>query len=232
MDAFVTCAKTKRRLQRTRRKNLRRREESKRSAQEDAHLRGGVYEAFARESAVEQGLDPRVWPFVPLSAEAAAQMGREYALIHSVERNHRLRPAPPRAPPPAEAPDRPGRQVCFANPLVTSDHAPAPHKAQRAVGCHTSALSVSPGCTELPTRLRRGGRVPSNEESPDSRVRFPSNEETPNRVRFPSYEETPNPPTPYRSGRSLPGPVGDDGTIRKYFSAGAKGGRVSHFIAV
>ena len=153
-------------------------------------------------------------------------------MVHSVERNHRLRPAPPRAPPPAEAPDRPGRRVCFANPLVTSDHAPAPHKAQRAVGCHTSALSVSPGCTELPTRLRRGGRVPSNEESPDSRVRFPSNEETPNRVRFPSYEETPNPPTPYRSGRSLPGPVGDDGTTRKYFSAGAKSGRVSHFIAV
>ena len=45
-------------------------------------------------------------------------MGREYALIHSVERNHRLR-ARPCAPPPAEPPDRPGRRVRFADPPVT-----------------------------------------------------------------------------------------------------------------
>ena len=145
MDAFAERAKTKRRLHRTRRKNLRRREESKRSAREDARLRSGVYEAFARESAVEQGLDPSVWPFIPLSAEAAAQMGREYALIHSVERNHRLRRAPPRAPPPAEPPDRPGRRVRFADPLVTEastgqlDSVLA--QAQGGAGCHTSSLS-------------------------------------------------------------------------------------------
>ena len=39
-------------------------------------------------------------------------------------------------------------------------------------------------------------------------------------------------PRPRAAQRGLPGPVGDDGTTRKYFSAGAKGGRVSHFIAV
>ena len=90
VDAFAARAKTKRRLQLTRPKNLWRREESKRSAQEDARLRSGVYKAFARESTIEQGLDPCVWPFIPVSTEAVAQMGRKYALIHSVERNHRL----------------------------------------------------------------------------------------------------------------------------------------------
>ena len=171
VDAFVERAKTERRLQRTRRKNHRRWEESRRSAQEDARLRGGVYEAFARESAVEQGLDPSVWPFVPLSAEAAAQMGREYAMVHSVERNHRLRRAPPRAPPPAEPPEWPGQRVRFADPLVTNDLAPVLHSAacpgrsgmtgqpvsisaqvQRAAGCHTSALS-DPGVMESITGI-------------------------------------------------------------------------------
>ena len=42
--------------------------------EEDTRLRHGVYKAFARESAVEQGLDPSVWPFVPLSKEAATEM--------------------------------------------------------------------------------------------------------------------------------------------------------------
>ena len=90
-----------------------------------------MYEAFARKNAVKQGLDPCAWPFVPLLKEAAAQMGREYAWIHLVERNHRLRRAPPRAPPPAEPPDRLGRRVCFADPLVTSDHALAPEEATK-----------------------------------------------------------------------------------------------------
>ena len=108
VDAFAECTKTERRLQRTRRKNLRRREESKRRAQEDAHLRSGMYEAFARESVVEQGLDPSVWPFVPLSTEEEAQMGREYALVLLVKQNHQIRRAPTHAPPPAEPPNRPG----------------------------------------------------------------------------------------------------------------------------
>ena len=60
-------------------------------------------------------------------------MAREYAeveaLVFSVERNHRLRRAPPREPPQAEPPDRPGRRVCFADPLVTSDHAPTSREA-------------------------------------------------------------------------------------------------------
>ena len=122
VDAFAAGAKAERRRLKTRRKNQRRREESRRNAGADTRLRHGVYEAFARESAVEQGLDPSVWPFVPLSKEAAAGMAQEYAqveaLIHLVERNHRLRPAPLHDPPQAEPPDRPGRRVRFADPLV------------------------------------------------------------------------------------------------------------------
>ena len=50
-------------------------------------------------------------------------MGQEYALIYSIERNHRLRRAPPHAPPPAELPDRPGQRVRFADPPVTGSKA-------------------------------------------------------------------------------------------------------------
>ena len=100
MDVCAASAKTERRLRRTRRKNRRRREDHRRRAEEDTRLRHDVYEAFARESAVELGLDPSVWPLVPLSEEAAVEMAREHAevktLIHSVERNHRVRRAPPR----------------------------------------------------------------------------------------------------------------------------------------
>ena len=53
-------------------------------------------------------------------------MAREHAevetLIHSVERNHRLRRAQPRETPREEPPDRPGRRVRFADPLVAHDH--------------------------------------------------------------------------------------------------------------
>ena len=79
VEAFAASARVERRQQRTRRKNLRRREENRRSARADTRLRHGIYEAFARESAVEQGLDPSVWPFVPLSKEAATEMARKYA---------------------------------------------------------------------------------------------------------------------------------------------------------
>ena len=176
VDAFAERAKTERRLQRTRRKNFRRREESKRSAQEDARLRSGVYEAFARESAVEQGLDPSVWPFVPLSAEAAAQMGREYALVHSVERNHRLRRAPPRVPPPAEPPDRPGRRVRFADPPVTgsmtddsasrSGHEAGPKVSASAKGDGVYVSRVSAPAPSAVEKLTSVSRRQHGEGSP------------------------------------------------------------------
>ena len=79
VEAFAVSARVEQRQQRTRRKNLRRREENRRSARADTRLRHGIFKAFARESAVEQGLDPSVWPFVPLSKEAATEMARKYA---------------------------------------------------------------------------------------------------------------------------------------------------------
>ena len=122
VDAFAASAKAERRQQRTRRRNLRRREESRRSSEADTRLRHGVYEAFARESTVGEGLDTSVWPFVPLSKEAAAQMDREYAaleaLVLSVERNHRLRRAPPRESPKAEPPA--GRAAEFTSRTPSS----------------------------------------------------------------------------------------------------------------
>ena len=125
LDACAASVQNERRRRKTRRKNRRRREESRRSAEEDARLRHDVHEAFARERAVELGLDPSFWPFVPLSTEAAAAMARECAevetLIHLVERNHRLRRAQPRETPQEEPPARLGRRVCFADPLVAHD---------------------------------------------------------------------------------------------------------------
>ena len=131
VDVFAVSAKAKQGLLQTQGKNLRRREASKRRAREDACLGHGVYKAFTRESAVKQEIDPSIWPFIPFSKEAALQMGREYAVLEAlvllVKQNHWLRCAQLCAPPQTNPPDWPGCRVCFANPLVTSDHAPTPH---------------------------------------------------------------------------------------------------------
>ena len=89
-------------------------------------------------------------------------MAREHAevetLIHSVERNHRLRRAPPRESPRDEPPDRPGRRVHFADPLV---NAPGPCGRSRGAGRKeedsTSRLGREPGSKV--SASARGDRV-------------------------------------------------------------------------
>lgn len=56
--------------------------------------------------------------------EMARTCAEVETLIHSVEQNHRLRCAQPRELLQDKPPDRPGRQVCFADPLVTRDRPP------------------------------------------------------------------------------------------------------------
>ena len=71
LEAFAARAKAERRQLKNRRRNQRRREECRRSASDDARLRKGVHEAFAKQSAEKEAA-----PLPPSSRSPAAASSR------------------------------------------------------------------------------------------------------------------------------------------------------------
>ena len=76
LEAFAARAKAERRQLKNRRRNQRRREECRRSASDDACLRKGVHEAFAKQSAEREAAPPPPSPRSPAVASSQPTTGQ------------------------------------------------------------------------------------------------------------------------------------------------------------